>query len=94
MNVKNLIRFIVAVFSLVIISIFLHEFIHVIQLYCFYGIPLENIEIRFFWEADISNRSLINFPAAWISYTGCAPTRPISHLWKPLRILFNTHSYS
>ena len=79
MNVKNLIQFIAAILLLVITSIFLHEFIHVIQLHYFYGIPLKNIELHFFWERSISNFSITNFPLAWISYVDWIPVKPISH---------------
>lgn len=93
MNFKNLIRFIAAILSLVIISIFLHEFVHIIQLYYFYGVPLENIEIHFFWERIISDHSITRFPLVWISYVNWTATEPISHLFMEAPAYFIQYTF-
>ena len=72
MKIKIFIKFVFVLTTLIIFSILLHEFVHVVQFHYFYGIPLSKLELHFFWEFDSSNLSLTetlaSFPIAWISY--------------------------
>ena len=82
MKNKNLIRSTIAIFAIVIISIFLHEFVHVLQLHYLLDIPYSNIEIHYFWEYDTSNQTLIetlsHYRLAWISCPDCTTTKYIN----------------
>ena len=72
LKIKIFIKFAFVLIAISIFSILLHEFIHVVQFHYFYGIPLNRLELHFFWEFDSSNLSLTetmaSFPIAWISY--------------------------
>ena len=84
LKIKILIRFTLVLTILAIFSVFLHEFVHVVQFHHFYGIPLNKLELHFFWEFDSSNLSLTEtvfaFPIAWISYKTQYPITDIELL--------------
>ena len=77
LKIKIFIKFVFVLTTLIIFSILLHEFVHVVQFHYFYGIPLSKLELHFFWEFDSSNLSLTetiaSFPIAWISYESQCP---------------------
>ena len=70
MNYKKLMYFIITILSIAIASVFLHELVHIFQFHYFYGAPLEDISLHFFWEFNTSGLSLkesiLSYPAAWI----------------------------
>jgi len=85
MNYKKLIYFIIVILSIGIASVFLHEFVHVIQFYYFYGIALEDMSLHFFWEFDktgLSTKEIIfSLPAAWIDYENLPPGKTVNILF-------------
>ena len=88
MNIRNFLQFTVALLFLVTLSIFIHEFIHILQLHYIYNIPLNNIELHFFWEFNTPNLALHQQPIAYVSWSNYSMTTPINLLHMEIQAYF------